>query len=161
MEHQNVIDLLKSKGVNNPENPTSYDMAKIFGIFSSGQNDLNKDIFKNYAKTINPSIDSVIDGLKSFANAHVSKEYIQSVNIVIETLKKDYEKASIEKEKDKLYSRIQEQLDRIKQESVENREWLKTLGKYGVGAAVIIGGVGLAIVTRNTDLLKRGLQTFK
>jgi hypothetical protein len=161
LEHKKVIDLLKTKGVKNPENPSSEDMVKIFEFFSSGRNELNKDVFKEYAKTINPSVNSVIDGLKSFANAHVSKEYIQSVNIVIEVLKKDYEKAKTEDEKNRIYSRIQEQLDRIMQESDENREWLKTLGKYGVGAAVIIGGVGLAIVTRNTELLKRGIQFYK
>lgn len=161
MEHKNVISLLKTKGVKNPENPSAEDMQKIFEIFSTGNNDFKKDVFKEYANTINPSVTSVIDGLKNFANAHVSKEYIQSVNSVIDLLKIDYEKAKTDAEKDKIFTRIQEQLNRIKNEADDHRIWLKDLGKLAVASAVVIGGVGLAIVTRNTDLLKRGIQLFR
>ncbi|MFB5088318.1 hypothetical protein PGC35_14125 [Psychrobacillus sp. PGGUH221] len=156
----NIIDFLKDKGVKNPENPKVDDMIKIFEILSEGKDEFNKDIFKEYSKTVNPSVQSVIDGMKSFAKEHVSKEYINSINKVIDQLNKEYEKAKTEEEKDKIYDQIERLLDRIKAEAHEQREWIKTLGKYGLGGAVILGGIGIAIATRNTEVLKKGLQVL-
>lgn len=156
----NIIAFLKDKGVNNPENPNPDDMSKILDILSESNNEFKKDIFKEYFKTVNPSVQSVIDGIKSLAKEHVSKEYINSINKVIDQLNKEYEKAETEEEKDNIYYKIEKLLDRIKAETHEQREWLKTLGKYGLGGAVILGGIGIAIATRNTEVLKKGLQVI-
>lgn len=160
MDFNETVSYLKKKGVKNPEDPSKDDMKKIFEILSNNDKEFNKDIYKEYSKTVNPSVNAVIDGMKSFASEHVSKEYILSVNKVIDQLNQDYANAKSEAEKDKIYSRIEKELNRIKQESNDQRGFIKTLLVYALGAAIVIGGVGLAITTKNTELLKKGLQVI-
>jgi hypothetical protein len=48
-------------GVASPENPSIDDISKIYGLIYSNDTELNKEIFKEYAKTIKPSVDSLVE----------------------------------------------------------------------------------------------------
>jgi hypothetical protein len=163
MEQDKIFEYMMKKGVKNPEEPSEKEIRKLLGMMYNSDNELEKDFFKGYFNSMSSVGKAVIDGLKSLANSHVSKEYINSINKVIDQLNKDYEQAKSEEEKEKVYYRIIEQLDRIKQESREMRDFLKQLGLYGAGTAIIIGGAAVAV--RNKELGKQivnnGLEAFK
>lgn len=154
---------MKKKGIKNPESPTEKDNLKILGMIFKSKDETEQEFFKSYFTTVNAAGAAVFDGLKHLANANVSKEYIGSVNKVIDQLNKDYDKATTEAEKERIYNRIIEQLDRIKEESKDHREFLKQLGLYGIGTlALLLGGV---VAVKNKELgkemLEKGLKAFR
>jgi hypothetical protein len=117
MEEDKIIDLMMKKGIKNPEFPSDKEKLKILGKIYKSKNETEQQFFKRYFTQVQVAGTAVFDGLKHLANAHVSKEYIYSVNKVIDQLNNDYDKATTEEAKEKIYYRNVEQLDRIKQES--------------------------------------------
>ncbi len=163
MEEDKIIDFLKKKGIKNPESPSDKDKLKILGMIYKSKNQTEQQFFKSYFTSVQAAGTAVFDGLKHLANAHVSKEYIDSVNKVIDQLNKDYDKAATEEAKEKIYFRIVEQLDRIKKESKDHREFLKQLGLYGIGTFALLLGSVVAVKNKelSKEMIEQGIKAFK
>lgn len=163
MEQEKIIEFMKKKGINNPLNPTDGEAMKILAMMANTQSASDDAFFKAYFQNMTQAATAVIGGLKSFANAHVSKEYIESINKVIDQLNKDYEKATSDEEKEKIYNRIQQQLDRIREESEDTKGFLKRLGLYACGTALAVGAVAVTIKNKEAGkaLMTQGMKMFK
>jgi hypothetical protein len=163
MEEDKIIDFMKKKGIKNPEFPSDKEKLKILGMIYKSKDETEQQFFKSYFTSVQAVGTAVFDGLKHLANAHVSKDYIDSVNKVIDQLNKDYDKAATEEAKEKIYFRIIEQLDRIKQESKDHRNFLKQIGLYGIGTSVLLFGVGVAVKNKELGkvMIEKGLKAFR
>lgn len=163
MEEDKIIDFMKKKGIKNPESPSDKEKLKILGMIYKSKDETEQQFFKSYFTSVQAAGTGLLDGLKRLANAHVSNEYIDSVNKVIDQLNKDYDKADTEEAKEKVYIRIVEQLDRIKQESKDHREFLKQLGLYGVGGtfALLFGVVAVKNKELGKEMIEQGLNALR
>ncbi|MBP1949380.1 hypothetical protein [Virgibacillus litoralis] len=163
MEKNKVVEYMKQMGIKNPEKPSEKEIQKLLGMMLKSKDDVEIEFFKSYFTSMSSVGSAVIKGLKGLADAHVSKEYIDSVNKVINQLNKDYENAKSEEEKEKVYYRIIQQLDRIKQESKDHRDFLKQLGLYASGTAVLIAGIAVAVRKPEVgrEMVRKGIEVFK
>ena len=154
---------MKKLGINNPENPSGKEIQKLLGMMAKNANESDAQFFKSYFASMPQVASAVIDGLKSLADANVSKEYINSINEVIKTLSEDYERAESKEERAEIYDKITLLLDRIQEESNNHRQFKKQLGLYASGTAILIAGVAIAVKRPEVgrQLLSKGIGMIK
>jgi 3-dehydroquinate synthetase len=97
------------------------------------------------------------------ATQNVSKDYINSINKRIEKLDKEYLNTTSDEEREKNHQKVLELYKLIKEESNDQRDWIKTLGFGALGTIAVIGGI--AVVTRNKEVGKKiveeGIKVIK
>jgi len=153
-----LLNFLKSKGINNPENPDSMQMKDIIGLYL--QNDMTTEQFKSYFKFADPGVKSVMEGLDKCisSNTKISEKVIHVIqttigyyNDQIQLADTIEERREIRKEIEKLIIHSREEAEKVRKNNVD-------MLMIGAGACVVIAGVGLAVFAKNNEVLKKGLK---
>lgn len=157
METVEFLKKIKKKGVN-PENITSEDIKTLIEMNIKGQ--IGKEVLKEFLKEANVSYTTFVEGLKTFVNVHreSSNKYIEALNSRIEDLMEQAKNANTADEKDKLDKKIDEILDRLKQEADANRTQGQKYALIAGGVVTILAGGAIFLVTRNPEMIKKGAE---
>lgn len=157
METVEFLKKIKKKGVN-PENLTSEDIKTLIEMNIKGQ--FGKEVFKEFLKEANVSYTTFIEGLKNFVDVHKesSNKYIEALNLRIEDLMEQAKNANTADEKEKLDKKIDEILDRLKQEADANRTQGQKYALIAGGVVTILAGGAIFLVTRNPEMIKKGAE---
>lgn len=161
MEKEKMVELLKELDIKNPESPSKKDILKLLELETN--NKLDETLLKEYFQFQRGAVGVAFDALKSLATQHVSKDYINSINKRIETLDKEYLNTTSDEEREKNHQKVLELYKLIKEESNDQRDWIKTLTFGALKTLAVIGGI--AVVTRNKEvgkkLVEEGIKVIK
>ncbi|WP_172198067.1 hypothetical protein [Saccharibacillus qingshengii] len=139
------------------------ELRKAFEKFVSEKNP-DTEAFGEYLRNLNPSMTSLFEALKSFSETHkfASENTTRLFEQVLEIFKEELNRDLSFEQRKEIYNRIEFVLQKIAEESHENREHNKTISKYAIGAAVVLLGGTIAIATKgkSTALLEKGTNFF-
>lgn len=155
MASLDFIRQLRSMGFDE-KNLSSSDLAKLFAMSVKGEFD--KEVFKDFLRESNITFTKLMDGLDNFANIHKfsSDEYVLTLKMLITDLKEEAKNATTPEEKEQCFNKVLVLLDRFEKEVDNNREHGKNLALAATGAAVMVAGAAMFLVTRNPEVLKKG-----
>ncbi|RFB12737.1 hypothetical protein DZB84_18485 [Bacillus sp. HNG] len=157
MENVEFLKKIKKKGID-PENLTSEDIKTLIEMNIKGQ--FGKEVFKEFLKEANVTYTTFVEGLKNFVNVHKdsSNKYIEALNSRMKDLMEQAKNAKTADEKDRLDKKIDEILDRLKQEADANRSQGQKYALIAGGVATIVAGGAIFLVTRNPEVIKKGAE---
>jgi len=157
MEREQLVEKIKDLGMN-PDNLTIDNMNKLIEMQIKGE--FGKDVFKEFVKENNTTYKTFVDGLVNITKIHesASDTYLQTLNWLVQDLRKESEKATTFEERERNDKKIDDILDRLQKESKDNKEHGLKFGRLAAGVAVVGIGAGLFVFSKNPELLKKGTQ---
>ncbi|MEH7464753.1 hypothetical protein V7166_22710 [Bacillus thuringiensis] len=142
------------------KNLSSSDLAKLLALSVKGEFDTK--VLKNFLNESNVGLKTMIDGFNNFANVHKSSsdEYISTLKMLIDDFKEQAKNSKTQEERDKYLDRLFILVDKMKEEVNDNREHGKNFALAATGVAVAVASAAVFLVTRNSEVLKKGTTMF-
>jgi hypothetical protein len=153
-----LIEFLKSKGIDNPENPDSNQMKDIISLYL--QTEMTTEQFKLYFQLADPAVNSVMKGLTECitSNKCISEKVIELIQTTIAHLNEQIKFAETIEERREIRKEIEKCIIHAREEAKRNSDDTNRLYLIGAGAGVVLIGVGVAVFTKNQEVLKKGMM---
>lgn len=140
------------------DNLTDENLQELIKMNAHGE--VDKEVFNTFLKEANITYTTFINSLKEYSNSHMdsSNNYTLALSSRLDNLSEQAKNAKTPEDEEKLDAKIDDILNRLKQEAADNRKhsWRTTALIGGVGITVIGGAVFMA--TRNPEVFKKGLE---
>lgn len=155
---KDLIELIRSMGVNKPDNPDSEDIQKIIQLYF--KNELTSEQFKAYFNAVDPAVRHVMDGLKACINSdkEVTSKVIDLIEKVIKMFDEQIKNATTLEERREIREQIRELLTQAREEADKHRSNNTGTLLIAGGIATVVLGIGLAVFMRKPKLLKKGVE---
>lgn len=154
----NLMEFLKSKGIDSPENPDQNQMKDIIGLYL--QNEMATEQFKSYMQFADPAVSSVIKGLNECvaSNKNISGKVIELIQTTIVLFDEQIKTADTLEERREIRKDIEKLIIQAREEAGRNAEDTKELYLIGAGVVAVLAGIGIAALTKDSAVLKSGLK---
>lgn len=140
------------------DNLTEENLQEIIKMKTHG--DIDTEVFSTFLKEANITYTTFINSLKEYSNSHMdsSNNYTSALRSRLDDLTEQAKNIKTPEDEEKLDAKIEDILNRLKQESSDNRQhsWRITTFIGGIGVVVIGGAVLMA--TKNPDVFKKGME---
>lgn len=153
-----LINFLNSKGIDNPEKPNSKQMKDIISLYL--QNEMTTEQFKLYFQLADPAVKSVMHGLTECItnNKSISQKVIELIQLTISHLNDQIKFAETIEERREIRKEIEKCIIHAREEAKRNSDDTNRLYLIGAGAGIVLIGVGVAVFTKNQEVLKKGMK---
>ncbi|USK60404.1 hypothetical protein [Peribacillus asahii] len=157
MVNEEFLKKIKKKGID-PQNLTSDDIKSLIEMNIKGQ--FGKEVFRDFLKETNTTYKSFVEGLGKFIDVHKSSsnKYMEALDFRMKDLMKQAENARTPEDKEKFDRKIDDILNRLKEEAEANRSQGQKYAIIAGGVATILAGGAIFLVTRNPEVLKKGAE---
>lgn len=157
-----IAAAVKRLGVRDPKNPSAKDFKLLFDAYLKDKT-LDTGVFNTYVKSLTVPLKAMFDGFAQFSadSRDVSKRTMDIIERAMDVLEAELKRENIsDGERQAALDNVLRMVAEARDESERERFFRGRLAMGAIGTVVIVGGIGLYVVTRGRkpELLQKGIE---